>query len=75
MIEAIFDQCVYLLVFLADQVGMTYKEINVWIFVFIWPVFTFGLIGLAILQQLRIRSLLTEVRALRESSSSRQVTT
>jgi len=72
MIEAIFDQCVYLLVFLADHLGMTYKEINVWIFVFIWPVFTFGLIGLAILQQLRIRSLLTEVRALRESSNLKQ---
>ena len=74
MIEAIFDQCVYLLVFLADQLGITYKEINVWVFVFIWPVFTFVLIGLVILQQLRIRDLLKEVRALRESSSSKPST-
>jgi hypothetical protein len=72
MIEVIFDQCVYLLVFLADQLGMTYKEINVWVFVFVWPVFTFVLIGLVILQQLRIRSLLREVQALRESSSLKQ---
>lgn len=72
MIEAIFDQCVYLLVFLAEQLGMTYKEINVWVFVFVWPVFTFVLIGLVILQQLRIRSLLREVQALRESSSLKQ---
>lgn len=71
MIETIFDQCVYLLVFLADQLGMTYKEINVWIFVFVWPVFTFMLIGWIILQQLRIRSLVREVRALRESLSSK----
>ncbi|RLC61626.1 MAG: hypothetical protein DRI48_10540 [Chloroflexi bacterium] len=71
MIEAIFDQCVHLLVFLADHLGITYKEINVWIFVFIWPMLTFVLIGLVILQQRRIRSLLREVRALRESSSSK----
>jgi hypothetical protein len=70
MIETIFDQCVYLLVFLADQLGMTYKEINVWIFVFIWPVFTLVLIGLVILQRLRIRRLLSEVQALRESQSA-----
>ena len=71
MIETIFDQCVYLLVFLAGQLGMTYEEINVWIFVFIWPVFTFTLIGLVVLQCLRIRRLLREVQALRESSSSK----
>jgi len=70
MIETIFDQCVYLLVFLADQLGMTYKEINVWIFVFIWPVFTLVLIGLVILQRLRIRRLLSKVQALRESQSA-----
>lgn len=75
MIETIFDQCVYLLVFLADQLGMTYKEINVWIFVFIWPVFTLVLMSLVVRQQLRIRGLLREVRALRESSSSKQVIT
>ena len=71
MIETIFDQCVYLLVFFADQLGMTYKEINVWIFVFVWPVFTFTLMGLVVLQQLRIRSLVREVQALQESSSSK----
>jgi hypothetical protein len=70
MIETIFDQCVYLLVFLADQLGMTYKEINVWIFVFIWPVFTLVLIGLVILQRLRICRLLSKVQALRESQSA-----
>jgi|GEM_PF-1377142 len=54
MIEAIFDWCVYLLVLLADQLGMTYQAINVWLFVFIWPALTLVLIGLVVLQRLRI---------------------
>jgi len=61
MIEAIFDWCVRLLVFLAAQLGMTYKEINVWIFVIIWPIVTLVLIALVVLQQLRIHSLLKEL--------------
>ena len=60
MIDEVFDWCVRLLVFLAPQFGMTYKEINVWIFVIIWPVITIVLIVWLILQQLRIRRLLNE---------------
>jgi hypothetical protein len=60
MIDQVFDTCVLLLVFLADLFGMTYKAINVWIFVVIWPVFTFVLITLVILQYLKIRRLLRE---------------
>ena len=60
MIDEVFDWCVRLLVFLAPQFGMTYKEINVWIFVIIWPVITIVLIVWLILQQLRIRRLLKE---------------
>ena len=40
MVNAVFDFCVLVLLFLADLFGMTYKAINVWIFVVIWPVFT-----------------------------------
>jgi hypothetical protein len=65
MMEAVFDWCVILLYSLAGRLGMTYKEINVWIFVFIWPVFTLVLIGLVVFQQLRIRSLLRELQSLR----------
>ena len=61
MIEAVFDWCVRLLVFLAAQLGMTYKEINVWIFVIIWPIATLVLIALVVLQQLRIQSLLKKL--------------
>ena len=60
MMNEIFDWCVRLLIFLAAQFGMTYKEINVWIFVIIWPVITIVLIVWLILQQLRISRLLNE---------------
>lgn len=58
MIDQIFDACVLLLIFLADIFGITYKAINVWIFVVIWPTFTLLLVMLVILQQLKIRKLL-----------------
>jgi hypothetical protein len=58
MVDVIFDQCVLLLIFLAERLGMTYKAINVWIFVVIWPVLTLALIAVVILQQLKIRKIL-----------------
>ena len=58
MIDQIFDMCVLLLVFLANQFGITYKAINVWIFVIIWPTFTLTLLSLVIWQQSKIRRLL-----------------
>ncbi len=53
MINEIFDWCVQFLVFWAGRLGMSYKAINVWVFVIIWPVFTLLLIGLVIAQQVR----------------------
>ena len=38
-----FDLCVQLLYVMADAVGMTYKEINVWIFCIVWPLLTVGM--------------------------------
>jgi len=58
MIDQIFDACVIFLIFLANLLGITYKAINVWIFVVIWPAFTLGLIIIVILQQMKIRELL-----------------
>jgi hypothetical protein len=52
--DAIFDWCVEILVYFAGVFGITYKEINVWVFVLIWPVFTLILIALVIIQQVRI---------------------
>ena len=58
--DAIFDWCVGVLVYFAGVFGITYKEINVWVFVIVWPIFTLGLIALVIIQQKRIRRLLEE---------------
>lgn len=55
--DAIFDWCVAVLVYFAGVFGITYKEINVWVFVIIWPILTLVLIALVIVQQVRIRRL------------------
>jgi hypothetical protein len=39
----IFDLCVEFLYICAGLFGMTYKEINVWIFCIVWPVLTVGM--------------------------------
>jgi len=36
-IDAVFDFCVILLIDAAKILGITYEEINVWLFVVIWP--------------------------------------
>ena len=43
-IDLVFKICVIALVNLANVIGITYEEINVWIFVIIWPTLTFYLI-------------------------------
>jgi hypothetical protein len=55
--DAIFDWCVQVLVYFAGVFGVTYKEINVWVFVIIWPIFTLVLVTIIIRQQIRIRNL------------------
>jgi len=42
--NAIFDWCVDLLEYVAPLVGMTYKELNVWLFVIIHPTITLALV-------------------------------
>lgn len=53
--DAIFDWCVNVLVYFAGIFGITYKEINVWVFVIIWPILTLILVIWLVLQQRRIR--------------------
>lgn len=43
-VDAIFDWCVILLVDLASLAGVTYEEVNIWIFLVIWPLVTLTLI-------------------------------
>ena len=55
--NAIFDWCVQVLVYFAGVFGITYKGINVWVFVIIWPILTLALVAIIIWQNLRIRHL------------------
>lgn len=57
MMDYIFDWCVNVLVYWAGIFGITYKEINVWVFVIIWPILTGFLIGVIVVQYRRIRQL------------------
>ncbi|NQT11440.1 MAG: hypothetical protein HQ582_01740 [Planctomycetes bacterium] len=65
MIDRIFDACVWLLVQVAWLTGMTYKEINVWIFCVIWPLLTLGLIVLVVVQWRGLRKLKQDLQLLR----------
>jgi hypothetical protein len=40
----LFDDCVELLVWLATKFNLTYKEINVWIFIIIEPIVFFAML-------------------------------
>ena len=55
--DAVFDWCVEVLVYFAGVFGITYKEINVWVFVIIWPILTLALVIWLVVQQRRIRRL------------------
>ena len=59
MMDQIFDWCVNVLIYWANMFGITYKEINVWVFVIIWPIVTLALMIIIFLQQRRIRQLKT----------------
>ena len=52
-IDEIFNFCVYLLYDLASIIGITYEEINVWLFCFIWPILT--LLMFAEITRLRLK--------------------
>ena len=57
MMNQIFDWCVNLLIYWANVFGITYKEINVWIFVILWPLLTILLICIIVMQYRTIRRL------------------
>jgi len=57
MMDKIFDWCVNVLVYWAGVIGITYKEINVWVFVIIWPVVTALLVVIIFVQQRKIQQL------------------
>jgi hypothetical protein len=55
-IDQIFNFCVYLLYDVAKILGITYEEINVWIFCVIWPVASLILFAEVIRLRLKITS-------------------
>jgi len=57
MMDQIFDWCVNILVYWAGIFGITYKEINVWVFIILWPILTIILIGIIVMQRRMISQL------------------
>jgi len=57
MMDQVFDWCVDVLVYWAGILGITYKELNVWVFVIIWPVLTILLIGIIVMKHRTISQL------------------
>ncbi len=55
-IDQTFNFCVYLLYDLAHILGITYEEINVWIFCVIWPVASLILFAEVIRLRLKLTS-------------------
>jgi len=55
MMDQIFDWCVNVLIYWANIFGITYKEINVWVFVIIWPILTIGPVAIIARQRQRIQ--------------------
>ena len=60
MMDKTFDWCVEILIYWANVFGITYKEINVWVFVIIWPIMTILLIGILVVQRRKIQQLSRE---------------
>jgi hypothetical protein len=55
--DQIFDWCVRVLVYWAAILGITYKEINVWVFVILWPILTIILFAIILKQRQIIQRL------------------
>jgi hypothetical protein len=57
LIDACFDLCVDILMWLADLFGVSYNTINIWIFCILWPLLTLGLMLVVLRQHREIRKL------------------
>jgi hypothetical protein len=55
MINRIFDACVFLLVTLAEWLGISYEAVNVWIFVALWPFLTLCLVAVILVRGRALR--------------------
>ena len=66
MIDVIFELCVQILVWLANGFGVSYRAINVYIFVILWPALTLGLLVTVIVQARALRLAGRQTRAAHE---------
>ena len=57
-----FNLCVHILKVSADFCGMTYQEINIWLFVIIHPLITLALFVLLIISLNKNRKLKTQIK-------------
>ena len=55
--DEIFNWCAELLWWLAPIIGLTYKELNVWIFVIIEPIVFFIMLGIIIKLRREVKQL------------------
>ena len=56
-VDFVFNWCVRLLYDWATFFGITYEEINIWIFIVIWPVITLAMAVLILVLLRKIRRL------------------
>ena len=57
MTDKIFNWCVDILVNFAELLGLTYNEINVYIFIMITPLIFLIMLAIIITQQIKIKNL------------------
>ena len=70
MIDMIFNWCVDLLIKYAELLGLTYNEINVWIFVIIMPLFFTIMLFTIIKQTISIKRLNNKIKILKQNRVS-----
>ncbi|MGJ7529878.1 hypothetical protein [Variovorax sp. GB1P17] len=56
-VDHVFDWCVNFLIHWAKVLGITYNEINVYVFCVLWPILTLVLCFLVVYQRTTIRAL------------------
>ena len=61
-VDLVFNYCVKLLYDAASFVGISYEEINVWVFCILWPIATILILGEIVRLKIKIRRFKRSVR-------------
>ena len=56
-VDLVFNYCVKLLYDVASIMGISYEEINVWVFCIVWPIATIVILGEMVRLKIQIRRL------------------